>query len=92
MIDNPRLIIELSGHTDTQGSATHNQLLSENRAKTVVEYLTAMGIPAGRFQFKGYGEEQPIISDAEIAKMKSPTEKDKAHAYNRRTEFKIISN
>jgi outer membrane protein OmpA-like peptidoglycan-associated protein len=92
MIDNPKLIIELSGHTDTQGSAVYNQQLSENRAKTVVEYLTAKGIPANRFEYKGYGEEKPIISDTEIGKMKTQDEKDKAHAFNRRTEFKIISN
>jgi outer membrane protein OmpA-like peptidoglycan-associated protein len=92
MKENPKLVIELSGHTDTQGSATYNQQLSENRAKAVVEYLSAMGIPNNRFQYKGFGEEKPIISDMEIAKMKTQAQKDKAHAFNRRTEFKILSN
>lgn len=92
MKENPKLVIELSGHTDTQGSATYNQQLSENRAKAVVEYLSAMGIPNNRFQYKGFGEEKPIISDVEIAKMKTQAQKDKAHAFNRRTEFKILSN
>lgn len=92
MNDNPKLVIEISGHTDTQGSPVYNQQLSENRAKAVVEYLTAMGIPAARFQYKGYGEEKPIISDLEISKMKTQAQKDKAHAFNRRTEFKILSN
>jgi outer membrane protein OmpA-like peptidoglycan-associated protein/Tol biopolymer transport system component len=92
MIDNPKLEIELSGHTDTQGSAVYNQQLSENRAKTVVEYLVAMGIQSKRFQYKGYGEERPIISDAAIAKMATQEEKDAAHANNRRTEIKILKN
>jgi outer membrane protein OmpA-like peptidoglycan-associated protein len=92
MIDNPKLEIELSGHTDTQGSAAYNQQLSENRAKAVVEYLVEKGIPSKRFQAKGYGEELPIISDAEITKMASQEEKDAAHANNRRTEIKVLKN
>ena len=92
MIDNPKLEIELSGHTDTQGSAAYNQQLSENRAKAVVEYLVEKGIEAKRFQAKGYGEELPIISDAEIAKIASQEEKDAAHANNRRTEIKVLKN
>jgi outer membrane protein OmpA-like peptidoglycan-associated protein len=92
MKDNPKLIIEISGHTDTQGSAVYNQQLSENRAKAVVEYLTEMGIGAEHFQYKGYGEDRPIISESDIMKMKTQTQKDKAHALNRRTEFKILSN
>jgi len=92
MIDNPKLEIELSGHTDTQGSAEHNQQLSQNRAKAVVEYLVAKGISAKRFEYKGYGEERPIISDAEIAKMNTEAEKKAAHANNRRTEIKVLKN
>lgn len=92
MKENPKLEVELSGHTDTQGSAVYNQQLSENRAKAVVEYLVAMGIEAKRFQYKGYGEEKPIISDAEIAKMLTQEEKDAAHANNRRTEIKVLKN
>ena len=92
MKENPKLEIELSGHTDTQGSAVYNQQLSENRAKAVVDYLVAMGIESKRFQFKGYGEEKPIISDAAISKMTSQEEKDAAHANNRRTEIKVLKN
>ncbi len=88
--NNPSLEIEISGHTDTQGSAAYNQQLSEDRAKAVVDYLVAFGIARERFEFKGYGESKPMISDAEIYKMKSKTQKDEAHAMNRRTEFKIL--
>ncbi len=92
MTENPNLEIELSGHTDTQGSATYNQQLSENRAKAVVDYLVAKGISSKRFQFKGYGEERPIISDAQIAQLNTKEEKDAAHASNRRTEIKVLKN
>lgn len=87
--ENPTMHIEISGHTDTRGSAEHNQELSHNRAKAVVDYLVAHGIDASRLTYAGYGETKPIISDAEIAKMKSPTEREEAHQQNRRTEFKI---
>jgi outer membrane protein OmpA-like peptidoglycan-associated protein len=89
--ENPTMKIEISGHTDTRGSAEHNQELSYNRAKAVVDYLIAHGIDAGRLTYAGYGETKTIISDEAIAKMKSSTEKEEAHQQNRRTEFKILS-
>lgn len=89
--ENPTLRIEISGHTDSQGDATYNQKLSENRAKAVVEYLVKAGIDPKRLEFKGYGEQQLQISEADIAKMKTKSEKEDAHQQNRRTEFKILS-
>ncbi|MFN3342900.1 MAG: OmpA family protein [Flavobacteriales bacterium] len=89
--ENPTLRIEISGHTDTQGDATYNQKLSENRAKAVVEYLVRAGISASRLEYKGYGESKTQISEAEILKMKTKTEREDAHQQNRRTEFKILS-
>lgn len=88
---NPKLRIEISGHTDTQGSASYNMKLSENRAKAVVDYLVKQGFDKSRFEYKGYGEERPIISDEEISKLPTRKEKKDAHAVNRRTEFKILS-
>jgi outer membrane protein OmpA-like peptidoglycan-associated protein len=90
MNENPTLEIELGGHTDTRGDAKYNQKLSENRAKAVVQYLVKAGIKESRLKYAGYGETQTIVSDAEIAKMKSRTEKEEAHQENRRTEFKIL--
>ncbi len=91
MTDNPTLRIQISGHTDSRGSATLNKELSENRAKAVVDYLVSKGIAKNRLEFAGYGKEQPIVTDAEIAKLKSEKIKEEAHQNNRRTEFKIIS-
>ena len=80
--ENPNLKIELSGHTDNQGSAAHNQTLSEARAKAVVDYLVAKGIKTDRLTYQGYGFNQPI----------APNTTDEGRQLNRRTEFKIISN
>jgi outer membrane protein OmpA-like peptidoglycan-associated protein len=89
--ENPTMKIEISGHTDTRGSAEHNQELSQNRAKAVVDYLIAHGIDASRLTYAGYGETKTLISDEAIAKMTSSSEKEEAHQQNRRTEFKILS-
>lgn len=91
MTDNPTLKIEISGHTDSQGDNAYNKKLSENRAKAVVDYLIGKGIPTSRLVFAGYGEEKLIVTDAEITKMKTKTEREEAHQQNRRTEFKILS-
>ena len=92
LIENPKLKIEIGGHTDSRGSAEYNKELSKNRAKTVVEYLIDKGIDKNRLEFAGYGEEQPINSDEAISKMKLRSEKEAAHQDNRRTEFKILAN
>lgn len=90
--DNPKLKIEISGHTDTRGSASYNKKLSENRAKTVVDYLVDKGIKANRLEYKGYGLEQPIRTDAEIKQLRSKRAIEDAHQENRRTEFKVLEN
>jgi len=91
MNDNPTLKIQISGHTDSRGSDQSNKELSLNRAKEVVNYLVNAGIAGARLKYEGYGEEQLIYSDADIAKLKTTKEKEAAHQENRRTEFKILS-
>ncbi|XHR97841.1 OmpA family protein [Mucilaginibacter sp. UC70_90] len=73
--------IEISGHTDNTGNHQGNQTLSENRAKSVYQYLVSKGIAPTRLIYKGYGETQPIASNT--------TEEDRAK--NRRTEFMVIT-
>ncbi len=87
---NMEVKIEISGHTDTRGDAPENLALSEERAKTVYNYLISKGIDSKRLTYKGYGETQPIISENVISKMNSDQEKEAAHQSNRRTEYKII--
>ena len=77
---NPKLKIEIGGHTDNEGSDAYNLQLSAARAKAVSDYLTAHGIDAARLTSKGYGETQPIDTN----------ETQDGKANNRRTEFKII--
>lgn len=78
---NPSIRIEISGHTDNVGNVQANQVLSENRAKAVYNYLVAAGVPAQRMVYKGYGETQPIVSNTS----------EENRAKNRRTEFKIVA-
>jgi peptidoglycan-associated lipoprotein len=90
LIDNPTIIIELSAHTDSRGSDKSNMTLSDNRAKSCVDYLVSRGIPSERMIPRGYGKTRPLITDAEIAKLASTEEKEAAHQKNRRTVFSVI--
>lgn len=79
---NPNLKIQLSGHTDSDGNDDHNMVLSDNRAKAVVDYLIKKGgINPDRLTWKGYGETQPI----------EPNDTPEHKQQNRRTEVKIVS-
>lgn len=77
---NANVRVEIGGHTDNVGNDESNQLLSENRAKSVVEYLVKQGVAAERLSAKGYGETVPIESN----------DTEQGRAKNRRTEFKIL--
>ncbi len=59
MLDNPHVSIEMGSHTDRWGTNEYNEDLSNRRAKSVVDYLIAAGIPASRLTWHGYGETQP---------------------------------
>ncbi len=87
---NPNLVIELGSHTDTRGDNKSNEILAQKRAQSVVDYLISKGIAGDRLVAKGYGENRPLISDKEIAGLKTEAEKEEAHQKNRRTEFKIL--
>jgi peptidoglycan-associated lipoprotein len=91
LIDNPTIIIELSAHTDSRDSDARNQILSQNRAQSCVNYLVTKGIDPARMVPKGYGESKLRISDAQIKAMKTKEEQEAAHQQNRRTEFRVLS-
>ncbi len=57
--ENPNVTIELSAHCDYKGSDAYNKLLSQRRAESVVDYLTAKGIARERLSPVGYGKEKP---------------------------------
>jgi len=71
--------VEISGHTDSNGSDSMNQMLSEGRAKSVADYLVFMGIEKERLSFVGYGETQPVADNST----------DAGRSQNRRVEFLI---
>jgi outer membrane protein OmpA-like peptidoglycan-associated protein/tetratricopeptide (TPR) repeat protein len=79
LVQNTAIAIEVSGHTDNTGNEKLNQTLSENRAKTVYNYLIKNGINPLRLSFKGFGQNQPIATNAT----------EEGRKQNRRTEFKI---
>lgn len=60
---NKALQVEISGHTDASGDAAYNQELSENRARSVFDFLVEKGIDKSRMRFIGYGAQFPIESD-----------------------------
>ncbi len=91
LVENPTINVQLRSHTDTRGSDAYNQKLSQRRAETCVKFLISKGIPKERMTPIGMGEREPRISDAEINKMKTNAEKEAAHRYNRRTDFKILN-
>jgi OmpA-OmpF porin, OOP family len=77
---NPKVSIEIAGHTDAKGSDTYNENLSQGRSQSVVDYLVSQGIDRGRLQAHGYGESKPIdINDTE-----------EGRANNRRVEFTVL--
>lgn len=78
----PNLEIAVSGHTDNIGNKEFNQTLSEQRAKTVADYLVSQGIDADRISYVGYGDTKPIASNLS----------ETGRSLNRRVEIKIITN
>ena len=82
MNKNPGLVIEISGHTDRQGSENYNLVLSARRADAVVKYLCKNGVSPVRLKSKGYGFSIPV----------SDNSTEEGRAQNRRTEFKILGN
>ncbi len=61
---NPKIKREIQGHTDSKGAEKYNQELSERRAKAVERYLEKKGIDPSQLTSKGYGESQPVASNA----------------------------
>ncbi len=80
----PDMHVEVSAHTDYRGSDKYNQILSQQRAASTLEYLVSKGIDRDRLQSQGYGESQPI-NDCENQDC-TDDEIDE----NRRCEFTIL--
>ncbi|HEY1813601.1 MAG TPA: OmpA family protein [Kofleriaceae bacterium] len=79
LADNPKIKIEIGGHTDSVGDDNFNLKLSQSRADSVRLYLVKRGIDYARLATKGYGETQPIADNRTA----------EGRAQNRRVEFLI---
>jgi outer membrane protein OmpA-like peptidoglycan-associated protein len=77
----PDIRFEIGGHTDSKGSDSYNQHLSEQRANSVMQYLGEHGVEAPRMTAAGYGETQPIADN----------NTDEGREINRRVELKITA-
>lgn len=66
--DNPNITIEIGAHTDYVGSDESNKKLSEERAKSVTDYLMEKGIEKERLTAVGYGETEPVVPDKPLVR------------------------
>jgi outer membrane protein OmpA-like peptidoglycan-associated protein len=64
VMDCGNVVIEVDGHTDSTGTPSSNKTLSEQRAKSVVDFLTAAGVDASKLKAVGYGQERPITTNS----------------------------
>lgn len=77
---NPKMKVEIAGHTDNVGDPTANLNLSQRRADVIVDWIVSKGIPKERLLAKGYGDKYPIAdNNTEDGRKK-----------NRRTEIRVI--
>ena len=81
MMSKPTIRLEVQGHTDNIGGEEFNQLLSERRAKAVMDALISKGIEERRLRYRGFGYSQPEVSN----------DTEQGRAQNRRTMFKVTA-
>ena len=84
--ENPTLMIELGSHTDSRDTKENNQVLSQRRAQSAVNFLVSRGVRAERLYAKGYGELKLVNECADGVDCS-----EEAHQANRRTTFKILT-
>jgi outer membrane protein OmpA-like peptidoglycan-associated protein len=77
IVQHPELVAQVVGHTDSTGQAAYNQVLSQNRAQSVANYLAQRGVAPNRLSAQGEGQNQPIADNATAA----------GRAQNRRVEI-----
>lgn len=78
--ENPKMKIEIGGHTDNVGSAAYNKKLSAARAKAVADYIILKGVVADRLSSRGYGPGKPVSNNST----------EEGRAQNRRVEFTVL--
>ena len=105
LLDNPTVIIELRSHTDFRAGTEFNMKLSQKRAQVCVDYMVSKGVDPVRLIPIGMGEIEPYVMDkkdgrlkmgvaldeAYINSLRREKDREKAHQYNRRTDFKVLN-
>ena len=86
----PQTTTTVEGHTDSNGSDAYNQKLSEQRAQTVADYLIGKGLPAGKVNVEGQGENSPVTGDSCTRRANSRADSPKS-ASLRRTAKPIVA-
>lgn len=79
--DHPEVEVRIEGHTDSVGTPSHNQRLSERRADEVLDRLVELGIDRDRLTAKGFGESDPLVVPRTFADLEK----------NRRVEFNVVN-
>ena len=106
LIENPNVVIQLRSHTDNRAGDDFNMELSQRRAQICVDYMVARDIEPMRLVAIGMGENEPYVMDVKdgrlkpgailneefIQQLKRKKDVEKAHQYNRRTDFKVVLN
>jgi outer membrane protein OmpA-like peptidoglycan-associated protein len=80
LVQYEKTYVDVMGHTDSTGSDTYNQTLSERRASAVADYLSIRGVQSARLATCGYGESQPKASNLDAA----------GRSANRRVEIRLV--
>lgn len=79
LLDNPMLVVEVAGHTDSDGDYDYNSSLSLARALAVRDYLIGVGVDPSRITARGYGESEPVADNSTA----------EGRAQNRRVELRV---
>lgn len=82
LLENPKIVIEIGGHTDNIGTAAYNLSLSRRRAASVGDFLASRGVQAARMRITGHGSKKSI----------RPNDTEAGRAENRRVEIERVSN
>ncbi|MFO7868833.1 MAG: OmpA family protein [Bacteroidales bacterium] len=82
LTNNPDIYIQINSHTDTRANDEYNRILSQKRAKSVVDYLVSQGIDTSRLSWQGWGETKLAVPNAQT---------ENEHQANRRTTFSIVN-
>ena len=91
ILTHPKLVLQITVHTDHRGDAKKNLIFSQQRAESIRDYLIKEYlIDKENLKAKGLGESNLLFNEETINQSKTPEEKEALHSKNRRTELRVI--